>query len=262
MVNSFLYRGDYITIFQKYFGGGAMLDFKAMFDYTANVIYKAAIDEEKEWRKEGNPNDIKVMDQLLKQVRALGYRYRYFVDITNRENNDKILWDLLLGYIGQFEDDYFSAALVGVVGKKGNTFATEIILKSYMGLSDDSKRMHAGFYDNALKRIKDKRYLTSYMELLKSPKDASKLPLTMIMLGRWQLEEAKPYFFEYLNADNLYNNKDVGSLVYIALQALSFYPDQDGIIMKALEDKLNSNNKDLVNAAQKAIKRLNKRNIR
>ena len=69
-----------------------MLDFKEMFDYTANVIYKAAIDEEKEWRKEGNPNDIEVMDQLLKQVRALGYRYRYFVDITNRENNDKILW--------------------------------------------------------------------------------------------------------------------------------------------------------------------------
>lgn len=237
-----------------------MKDLKATFDYTANVIYKAAIDEEKEWRKNGNTSDINVMDQLLEQVRELGYRYRYFADITNRENTEKNLLNLLLRYIGQFQDDYFSAALVKVVGKKGNMAATEIILKSYMGLSNDSKHKHAGFYDNALNQIKDKRYLSAYMELLKSPEDAIKLPLTMIMLGKWQLEEAKPYFFEYLNTDILYHNENISDLVYISLEALSFYPDQDGIIMKALEDKLNNNDKALVNAVQKAIKRLKKRN--
>lgn len=237
-----------------------MKDLKVTFNYSANVIYKAAIDEEKEWRKNGNTSDINVMDQLLEEVRELGYHYRYFADITNRENNEKNLLNLLLRYIGQFQDDYFSAALVKVVGKKGNISATEIILKNYMGLSNDSKHKHAGFYDNALNQIKDKRYLTSYMELLKSPEDAIKLPLTMIMLGKWQLEEAKPYFFEYLNTDILYHNNNISDLVYISLEALSFYPDQDGMIMKALEDKLNNNDKDMVNAAQKAIKRLKKRN--
>lgn len=237
-----------------------MKDLKLTFNYTANVIYKAAIDEEKEWRRNGNTSDINVMDRLLEQVRELGYQYRYFADITNRENSDKKLLNLLLRYIGQFQDDYFSAALVKVVGRKGNKLATETILKSYMGLSNDNKHKHAGFYDNALSQIKDKRYLSSYIELLKSPEDAIKLPLTMIMLGKWQLEEAKSYFFEYLNADILYHNKNISDLVYISLEALSFYPDKEGIIMKALEDKLNNNDKDLVNATQKAIKRLKKCN--
>ena len=237
-----------------------MKGLKATLEYTAHAIYKAAVDEEKEWRKKGNTSDINVMDRLLEEVRELGYHYRYFADITNRDNNDKNLLHLLLRYIGQFQDEYFSAALVNVVGKKGNIAATEIILKSYMGSSNDNKHKHAGFYDNALNRIKDKRYLSSYMELLKSPEDAIKLPLTMIMLGKWQLEEAKPYFFEYLNADMLYHNKNTSDLVYISLEALSYYPDRDGIIMRALENKLNSSDKDLVNVAQKAIKRLIKRN--
>ena len=237
-----------------------MKGLKATLEYTAYAIYKAAVDEEKEWRKKGNTSDINVMDRLLEEVRELGYHYRYFADITNRDNNDKNLLHLLLRYIGQFQDEYFSAALVNVVGKKGNIAATETILKSYMGSSNDNKHKHAAFYDNALNRIKDKRYLSSYMELLKSPEDAIKLPLTMIMLGKWQLEEAKPFFFEYLNADMLYHNKNTSDLVYISLEALSYYTDRDGIIMRALENKLNSSDKDLVNVAQKAINRLIKRN--
>lgn len=237
-----------------------MKNLKGNLDYAANVIYKAAVDEEKAWRREKNTHDIAVMDQLLEQVRGLGYHYRYFADITNRENTQKDLLNLLLGYIGRFHDDYFSAALVRVVGEKGNISATEIVLKNYMGLSNDSKHKHAGFYDNALSQIKDKRYLSDYMELLKVPEDAIKLPLTMLMLGKWQLEEAKPFFFEYLNADIHYHNKNISDLIYISLEALSYYPDPDGIITKALEDKSNTDDKDLFSAAQKALKRIKKRN--
>lgn len=190
-------------------------------DYTANVIYKAAVDEEKAWRKKGSAHDISVMDQLLEQVRGLGYHCKYFADITNRENAEKDFLNLLSEYIGRFQDDYFSAALVMAVGQKGNISATEIVLKNFMGLSNDSKRKHAGYYDNALSQIKDKRYVSAYIELLNAPKDAIKLPLTMIMLGKWQLEEAKPCFFEYLNADILYRNKNISDLVYISLEALS-----------------------------------------
>lgn len=230
-------------------------------DYATNIIYNAAVDEEKEWRKNGHIHDIAIVDQLLGEVRELGYHYKYFVDITNRDNDDKNLLKLLLGYIGRFQDDYYSAALVAVVGKKGNTSATEIILKSYMGLSEESKRKHAGFYDNALNQIKDKRYVSSYMELLKKPEDAIKLPLTMIMLAKWQLEDAKQYFLDYLNANILYHNQTISDLIYISLEALSYYQDAEGFILKALEDKLNADDKDLLSATQKAIQRVKKRKI-
>lgn len=225
--------------------------------FVAGVIYRAAVAEEKEWRNNNKgTHDIIIMDQLLKQVRKLGYHYKYFADITNRENNEKIYLNCLSEYIGRFQDEYFSAALVGVVGQKGNRVATEAILKSYIRLSDEGKHNYAAFYDNALSRIKDRRYLPAYLELLNVPEDAIRLPLTMIMLGKWQIEEAKPYFLKYLNADILYHNKITSDLVYISLEALSCYQDTDGVITSAFEDKLKSNDKNLVCIVKKAIKRV------
>ena len=224
--------------------------------FVANVIYKAAIDEEKEWRKTASAHDITLMDDLLKEVRKLGYPYRFFADLTNRENSEKEFWDLLLPYVCRFQDSYLSAALVGVIGKKGNVAATEMILKSYGMLSKEDKWKNAAFYDNALWKIKDKRHRMDYMELLKIPEEATKFPLTMIMLGKWRVEEAKPFFLKYLNADILYHNETISDLTYISLEALSYYEDADGAIAKAMEEKLNTKDKNLISATQKAIKRI------
>lgn len=226
-------------------------------DFVANVVYKAAIEEEKEWRKrKENKHDIILIDQLLEEIRELGYPYKYLADITNRKNTDKELLNIILGYIGQFQDEYISAELVGTVGQKGNKAATEIILNNYTSLSNNSKCKHAIFYDNALNRLKDKRYISAYIELLKVPEDAIKLPLTMIMLGKWNSEKAKPYFFDYLNSDLVYLNKHTSDLVFISLEALSFYHDPNGDILKAFERKLISDDKDLIITTKKAIKRL------
>lgn len=230
--------------------------------FVANIIYKAAIGEEEKWRREKrNEHDIVVADELLNDIRKLGYSYKYLADITNRDNTDRVLLSVVLGYIGRFQDEGISAELVGVVGKKGNTWATEVILKNYIASSEENKRQQAAFYDNALEQIKDKRYLSTYMELLKKPEDAIKLPLTMIMLGRWKCEEAKTYFLNYLNSDILYLNHNISDLVFISLEALSYYDDPDGIILQAFENKLNSSDKDLITATKKAIKRLKRRNV-
>ncbi len=227
--------------------------------YDANVIYKAAIEEELEWRKDkSNECDIIVVERMLKEVQDLGYRYKYLVDLTNRDNTDKELLNIVLRYINCFVDVGISSELVGVVGKKGNLAATEVILKKYTDLSIDDKYNYAGFYDNALYRIKDKRYLLNYLEFLKDPKIAITLPLTMIMLGKWNVEEAKPYFFDYLSSDVFYHNKVTSDLVFISIEALSYYNDLDGAILNALESKLNSTDKDILVSTKKAIKRLEK----
>ena len=226
------------------------------YDIKAQVIYKAAVDEEKEWLKENKRScDILVIKQLLDQIQKLGYRYKYFVDITNRENDDIELLKLLSTYIGKFQDEYFSARIVEVIGKRGNVDFTEIILYHYNLLSNDDKRMHGAFYDNALSRIRDKRYLSNYIELLKSTEDAKYLPLTMVMLGKWQTEVAKKVFLDYLNKYELYLNvPENRTLIFVSLESLSCYSDTDGVIMKTLEDILNVSDKDLQRATQKAIK--------
>lgn len=229
--------------------------------FIANVLYKEAIKEEIEWKKKkSNQLDATIIDELLNDIRKLGYNYKYFADITNRNNVDQEFLSVLLRYIGRFNDEGISAELVGVVGKKGNTFATETILKNYMSSSDSTKHRQAVFYDNALEQIKDKRYLSSYLELLKTPEDAIKLPLTMIMLGKWHIKEAKPYFLQYLNSQLLYINEKISDLVFISLEALSYYDDSDGIILKSFEDKLKCSEKDVVIAAKKSIKRLKSTN--
>lgn len=231
------------------------------YDIKSKVIYTAAVDEEKEWLKENKRScDIIVIKQLLHQIQKLGYQYKYFVDITNRENDDIELLNLLSTYIGKFQDEYFSAAIVNVIGKRGNVGFTEIVLNHYNSLSNDDKRMHGAFYDNALSRIKDKRYLSSYIELLKSTEDAIHLPLTMVMLAKWKSEVAKKYFLDYLNKYKLYlNNHQNRNLIFISLDALSYYADIDGEIMKVFEDILNCTDKDLKRATQKAITKIRRR---
>jgi len=229
-------------------------------EFIASTLYRSAIDEEKKWVKEKcNEHDIAVRASLINEVRDLGYDYNYLADITHRENNDRKLLDIVLKYIGKFNDEGISAELVGVVGKKGNFTATETILNNYMNSSERNKHMQAVFYDNALDRIKDKRFVSTYMELLKNPEDAIRLPLTMILLGKWQVKEALPFFLQYLNSTLLYLNESTSDLIFIALNALSYYIDADGTIQKEIELLLKSKDKAVVSAAKKAIKHL-KRN--
>ncbi len=219
---------------------------------VTEAIYKFAIKEEKEWRNDkSNAYDVKIVDEMMKSIRSIGYRYKYLADITHRDNKDLKLLNILLQYIGRFEDEGISAELVGVVGIKGNKAATEIIIKNYMTSSMKNKLSQAVFYDNALNNLKDKRYIFEYLKILKNPEEASRFPFTMIMLGKWQVTEAKPYFLQYIDYFDEKNNR-----VFISMEALSYYMDEDGIIAEKIAKKLKSSNKDIVMAAKKAEKRL------
>lgn len=63
-------------------------------EFVAGVIYKSAMEDEKEWRREKkNKHDVVICDRLIKEVRDLGYNYHYLVDLTNRKNDDQELLD-------------------------------------------------------------------------------------------------------------------------------------------------------------------------
>lgn len=220
--------------------------------FAAEVLYKFAIKEEKKWRKDkSNSHDFAIVDEMLEKIRSIGYGYRYLADITYRDNKDLELLNILLQYIGRFEDEGISAELVGVVGINGNKAATEVIINNYINSSMKNKLTQSVYYDNALYRIKDKRFISEYLKILKNPEEASRFPFTMIMLGKWNIAEAKPYFLQYIDYFDDKNNR-----VFISMEALSYYIDEDGIIAEKFAEKLKSENKDIVKAAIKAQKRL------
>jgi hypothetical protein len=225
-------------------------------DYAAGILYKFAVSEEKEWRKnEANEKDVATLDKLLHQLGKLGYRYKYLADLTHRNITDMEALKIIMQYIGNFEDEGISAELVGVIGIKGNISATETIINNYLNSSNANKQSQAGYYDNALFRIKDKRYISSYLDLLKKPEDANRFPLTMIMIARWHIDEAKPYFLRYIQ-----HHAENSNLAFIAMEALSYYLDTDGAIAKEIEKRANSNDKNMSTAAKKALKQLEKNN--
>lgn len=229
-------------------------------EFVNNVIYNSAIKEEIKWRKKkANHLSVSLLDEMLYKINKLGYDYKYLVDLTNRENRDFELCAIVQEFIPRFIDKSIVSELVGVIGIKGFYEGTETIIQQFNELTDMEKKQEAPTYDNALERIGDRRYIGEYIKMLANPDDAVKLSLTMIMLGKWEVTEAKPLFFSYLNATLLYLNDKTSDLVFTALAALSYYQDPDGTIKKAIEEKLQSDDKDVVSAAKKALKRL-KRN--
>ena len=58
-------------------------------EFVANALYREAVKEEKEWRKDKrNAHDVEIVDDILFNIKKLGYKYKYFTDITNRDNDD------------------------------------------------------------------------------------------------------------------------------------------------------------------------------
>ena len=214
-------------------------------DRINNILYNDRIEEEIRWRSEKRNNtDNLLINKLVSEIKLLGYNYNYLADLTMREINDISILKIIQKYIGKFEDEGKSAVLVAVIGKKGNIDATETIIYNFNKLNDI--RRLAVFYDNALARIQDKRYISEYLKWLSIPEVAYKLPFTMKMLGKWKVNEAKDIFIKYLSFDR--NNE----LIYISIAALSFYKDEELFShIKNMENHPNIDVKKFVNGILK-----------
>lgn len=217
--------------------------------FAANVIYNDAIKEEIKWREDkNNSHDIELIDKIIAEINGLGYDLKYEADLRLRDINDKRIIPIVSKYLLQFENDGFAEGLIGIIAKRNFYESTPLVLELYEKIRNASGDHQSLYCDNALYDIKDKQYINKYLEFLQNESDASRLPLTMTMLAKWNVPEAKKFFLHYLDAENR-------ELVFTAIECLGYYKD-DSSIITALNNHLNSNDKDIIKAIKKALKKL------
>lgn len=235
-------------------------------DIASIVIYSDALEREKEWRKTASQNDLALLDQTIRQLQAMGLtEIQCFSDIKHRRIKDKKAIAVLTETILKWDDWGKEAELIGVIGVRGNTNATEKIIRSYERMPENEKRGCA-FYDNALARIADKRYKDVYLGWAKSWKDLSHFGLLMDCLSKWGFEEGKDIFLYQLFSKENYelydpvNYCNYRNQAYMnALTALSKYTDTDGRIESALKKVIaETDYQYLREAAVRALKKLKK----
>ena len=235
-------------------------------DISATAIYLDALEGEKEWRKTASQNDLELLDQTIMQLQTIGLtEIQCFSDIKHRKITDKKAIAVLTETILKWDDVGQEAELIGVIGIRGNTNATEKIIHSYERMPDNEKKGCA-FYDNALARIADKRYKDVYLRWAKSWKDLSHFALLMDCFSKWGFEEGRDIFlyqlfskedYELYDPVNYCNHRNQAYMN--ALIALSKYTDTDGRIESALKKVIaETDYKYLREAAVRALKKLKK----
>lgn len=128
-------------------------------------------------------------------------------------------------------------------------------------------------YDNAFRRLKPKRLKRELLELAANPQDAYRLPFTMQMLASWKLPEMYDILLRYANSENTTpeqlgfladtqeRQQRIGlikrDLQFVAIGGLKYYPTPKTI--QILSEFIRSPDKDIVLAARKTLKSLEKK---
>lgn len=126
-------------------------------------------------------------------------------------------------------------------------------------------------YDNAIKRLKPKKYAKELLALARNPRDAFYLPFTMRMLASWKLSEMKNLLISY-STDDCFTAQDVGiyddeqqyfppfesmkrELKFTAIDGLKYYPSKE--VADLITPFLSSCDKDVRAAAKRTLKVIN-----
>lgn len=146
-----------------------------------------------------------IVDKLCDDLnKYLGIKVNYLADLTHRTVVDDRCISYLVKYIPMFKNIGISLDLIkSQFYRKGNKGMLNPIIENTL--------------DNALSKIQDKNKIPFYLELIS---ENNKFPFVMVMLGKWNIESAKPIIESRLQNDIIKSN---------AIKALGYYKDKDKV---------------------------------
>lgn len=216
---------------------------------SQNILYKQAIENEKEMRlNKEYQKDYELADKLRKELfDSLGVESNYLADFYYRTITDEKCIPILAKYIPLFKNIGIALNLITQqFWRKGNIECSNFLEKWYYGLKNNNAltNMIETTLDNAFVKIRDKSKISFYIELIK---DADKFPLVMIMLAKWNIDEAKNIIISRLENDKIKTS---------SIRALGYYKDKNTVPL--IEKYLKSDYSGVREETKKVIDRLNK----
>lgn len=220
-------------------------------NFVENFLYTQSISEEIHDRNDIQyRHDYEIVDLMIEEINQLGYNLKYETDLRLREFHDRKLIPIYKKYYLQFDNIGFAEDTLGMIAKKGFSEAVPIVQQLYDILKQNAPLYQIASCDNAFYQIKDKKSIHLFLGYLNNEEDVIHLPLTMLLLAKWKIPEAKVMFLQYLDNSNR-------EIVFTAIEALSYYEDSNGEIKTLIEQKLASSDKDIIVVAKKALRRIN-----
>lgn len=213
------------------------------------VLYKQDIEYEKQMRLNSEKKkDYELADKLRKELfDSLGVESNYLVDFYYRTIIDDKCIPILVKYIPLFKNVGIALNLITQqFWRKGNIDCSNFLEKWYYDLkrSNALTNMIETTLDNAFVKIRDKNKIPFYIEIIR---DNDKFPLVMTMLGKWNIDEAKPIIISRLENDKIKT---------CSIRALGYYKDKNTIPL--IEKHLKSEYSGVRQEARKVIDRLNR----
>ena len=213
-----------------------------------DILYKRAIENEKQMRLNAdNKKDYELADELRKDLYDnLGIESNYLCDLTYRKIADDKCISILIKYIPLFQNVGISLNLITQqFWRKNNTECSDFLEKWYYDLKRDNALTNVieNTLDNAFVKIQDKSKISFYLQLIES---IDKFPFVMEVLGKWNIEYAKPIIINRLKNDKIKTS---------SIRALGYYNDKT--MLPLIEKYLESEYSGVRKEAKKVMERLN-----
>lgn len=213
-----------------------------------DILYKRAIENEKQMRLNAdNKKDYELADELRKDLYDnLEIESNYLCDLTYRKIADDKCISILIKYIPLFQNVGISLNLITQqFWRKNNTECSDFLEKWYYDLKRDNALTNVieNTLDNAFVKIQDKSKISFYLQLIES---IDKFPFVMEMLGKWNIEYAKPIIINRLKNDKIKTS---------SIRALGYYNDKT--MLPLIEKYLESEYSGVRKEAKKVMERLN-----
>lgn len=212
-------------------------------------------------RKTAPANDIRLHDELIKEVNSLGYHIQYYWQLHEMELCDRQVYPVIRKYIGQFENERWSIDLITCLDVPKMYEATEYLLDLYRNdtLKEPSSvgpmSVRWGCA-NALYKIKDPRYQKEYRELINIPGMWDGGWLMIELLGKFKTEENYEFILSHVNNPIMaIRSSAVKALGGFKSHAKQLIPLLEGIIIsdeiQGIKEPAKNSHKKLVRYGEK-----------
>lgn len=192
-------------------------------------------------------SDVTLLHKLYGEAQELGYDIRYPYDFMFIGNKAQDLIPVIIKYIGKFDNEGISDQLMGALGLNKFYEATEFLLNEFKKIKSKTHVSRRWSIAEAIYKIRDKRFIDEYIDLIKDMDYAIDTDWFILLLGKWKNEKALPIILELLSS----NEKQI---LMAVIQSLGNYRVKE--LNKYLEPFLSHKDRDIRKRAENALKKL------